>query len=128
MLVKKKVEPLRSRIDYRQLNRVHLEVIATFYYNRLLEGFSLIAIPLTKLTQTNVTFELGEDFERSFQELQRRLTSAPIIIFSNVNEGFVVYTDASRMDFDCILMRDRKVIAYTSRPLKIYRQNYQLLI
>ena len=39
------------------------------YYKGLKERFFRIATPLTKLIQGNVTFELGEDFERSFQEL-----------------------------------------------------------
>lgn len=68
------------------------------YYMRFAEGFYRIASPLVHLTQRNVTFELIEDFERNFQKLQRRLSSVPIIFISNGGEGFVVYTDVSRME------------------------------
>nr|GEU96527.1 putative reverse transcriptase domain-containing protein [Tanacetum cinerariifolium] len=36
------------------------------YYRRFIEGFSLIAKPLTKLTQKNKTYEWGEEEEESF--------------------------------------------------------------
>ncbi|GJY63483.1 putative reverse transcriptase domain-containing protein [Tanacetum coccineum] len=39
-------------------------------------------------------------------------------------EDFVVYCDASRIGLGCVLMQRGKVIAYASRQLKIYKQNY----
>ena len=66
------------------------------YYRRFVEGFSRIAQPLTKLTKKNMKFVWGDDCEQSFQELKRRLTSAPILTIPSGSERFVVYTDASR--------------------------------
>ncbi|RVX14555.1 Transposon Ty3-G Gag-Pol polyprotein [Vitis vinifera] len=43
------------------------------YYRRFIEGFSKIALPLTKLTQKGVKFEWSDDCECSFQELKNRL-------------------------------------------------------
>nr|GFB25086.1 putative reverse transcriptase domain-containing protein [Tanacetum cinerariifolium] len=37
---------------------------------------------------------------------------------------FVVYCDASNQGFGCVLMQRGKVIAYTSRQLKIHEKNY----
>ena len=48
------------------------------YYRRFIEGFSKIALPLTRLTQKGVKFEWSNDCERSFQELKNRLVTAPI--------------------------------------------------
>nr|GEZ89831.1 hypothetical protein [Tanacetum cinerariifolium] len=39
-------------------------------------------------------------------------------------EDFVIYCDASNQGFRCVLMQRNKVIAYTSRQLKIYEKNY----
>ena len=74
------------------------------YYRRFVEGFSRIAQPLTKLTKKNMKFVWGDDCEQSFQELKRRLTSAPILTIPSGSEGFVVYTDASRKGLGCVLM------------------------
>ena len=62
------------------------------YYRRFVEGFSRIAQPLTNLTKKNVKFVWGDDCEQSFQELKRRLTSAPILTIPSGSDEFVVYT------------------------------------
>ncbi|GKA31268.1 putative reverse transcriptase domain-containing protein [Tanacetum coccineum] len=41
------------------------------YYRRFIEGFSLIAKPLTKLTQKNKRFEWGADEDEAFQKLKQ---------------------------------------------------------
>ena len=69
-------------------------------------------------------FVWGNDCEQSFQELKRRLTSAPILTIPSGDEGFMVYTDASRKGLGCVLMQERKVIAYASRQLKSCELNY----
>ena len=94
------------------------------YYRRFMEGFSRITQPLTNLTKKNVKFVWGDDCEQSFQELKRRLTSAPILTIPSGDEGFMVYTDASRKGLGCVLMQEGKVIAYVSRQLKSYELNY----
>ncbi|GJW15373.1 putative reverse transcriptase domain-containing protein [Tanacetum coccineum] len=65
------------------------------YYQRFIEGFSLIAKPLTKLTQKNKKYEWGEDKEEAFQMSKQKLCSAPILALLEGSEDFVVYCDAS---------------------------------
>ncbi|XP_040374086.1 uncharacterized protein LOC121052704 [Rosa chinensis] len=48
------------------------------YYRRFVQDFSRLAAPLTKLTRKGAKFFWSEDCEQSFQELKRRLTSAPV--------------------------------------------------
>ncbi|XP_022760916.1 uncharacterized protein LOC111307165 [Durio zibethinus] len=43
------------------------------YYRRFVEGFSQIAVPLTRLTQKRAKFEWTKECEQSFQELKQRL-------------------------------------------------------
>ena len=50
------------------------------YYKRFIEDFSWLAAPMTRLTRKEVQFVWDDSCERAFQELKRRLTSAPIII------------------------------------------------
>jgi hypothetical protein len=38
--------------------------------------------------------------------------------------NFVVYSDASKKGLGCVLMQNNNVIAYASRQLKPYEQNY----
>ncbi|KAL3523596.1 hypothetical protein ACH5RR_016430 [Cinchona calisaya] len=94
------------------------------YYRKFVEGFSVIAIPLTRLTQKRSKFEWTSECERSFQELKQKLISAPILTLPSGMGGFTTYSDASSKGLGCVLMQNEKVIAYASRQLKPYEQNY----
>ena len=50
------------------------------YYMRFIEDFSGLAVPMIRLTQKEAMFEWNDLCEKAFQELKRRLTSAPILI------------------------------------------------
>ena len=94
------------------------------YYRRFVENFSRIAAPMTKLTRKDVSFVWDDTCEEAFNELKRRLTSAPVLVVPNPEVMYTVYTDASRSGLGCVLMQEGKVIAYASRQLKPHEQNY----
>ena len=94
------------------------------YYRKFVANFSKLAMPLTMLTRKGKKFEWTEDCEKSFQELKKRLTSAPILTIPDGDEGFVIYSDASKMGLNIVLKQNGKVIAYASRQLKNYEKNY----
>ena len=62
--------------------------------------------------------------QQSFQELKKKLTSAPILVIPSGGEGFVVYSDASLQGLGCVLMQNERVVAYASRQLKPHEKNY----
>ena len=45
------------------------------YYKRFVEGFSRLALPLTKLTRKSQDFVWDAQCEASFQDLKKRLRS-----------------------------------------------------
>ncbi|WRX28972.1 Reverse transcriptase domain - like 10 [Theobroma cacao] len=94
------------------------------YYQRFVQGFSLMAAALTHLTCKGVKFEWDDVCESQFQELKNRLTSVPVLTLLVSGKGFVVYSDASKLGLGCVLMQDEKVIAYASRQLKKHEANY----
>jgi transposase InsO family protein len=94
------------------------------YYRRFVEGFSVLAAPLTQLLQKGAKFEWTPERQRSFEELKRRLVSAPILAMPKPDTEYSVYTDASRHGFGCVLMQDGHVIAYASRQLRTHERNY----
>ncbi|GAU36214.1 hypothetical protein TSUD_363690 [Trifolium subterraneum] len=59
-------------------------------------------------------------YYRSFQELKKKLTTAPVLILPDAKELFVVYCDASKLGIGGVLMQKGKVVAYASRQLKDY--------
>ncbi|GJZ29220.1 putative reverse transcriptase domain-containing protein [Tanacetum coccineum] len=94
------------------------------YYRRFIEGFSKIAMSMTKLTQKNVNFDWGEKDEAAFQLIKQKLCSAPILALPKGSKNFIVYCDVSHKGLGPILMQNQKVIAYASRQLKIHEKNY----
>ena len=94
------------------------------YYRRFIEGFSQKAAPMTKLLRKGVPFDWNDKCEQSFQELKKRLTTAPVLALPEPGKAFIVYCDASRVGLGCVLMQDGRAIAYASRQLKPHEQNY----
>ncbi|KAL2250218.1 UNVERIFIED_CONTAM: Retrovirus-related Pol polyprotein from transposon [Sesamum indicum] len=94
------------------------------YYRRFVKDFSIIAKPLTNLLKKNAPFNWNEKCAQSFEELKKRLTSAPILALPSGDGGYVVFTDASRQGLGCVLMQHGRVIAYASRQLRPHEINY----
>ncbi|XP_047268064.1 uncharacterized protein LOC124898462 [Capsicum annuum] len=96
------------------------------YYRQFVESFSSIAAPLSKLTQKKVKFSRSDICEESFEKSKVKLTLTPILTLPEVNNGFVVYYDLSRVGLGCVLMQHGKVIAYASWHLKMHEKNYPI--
>nr|GEZ87531.1 putative reverse transcriptase domain-containing protein [Tanacetum cinerariifolium] len=94
------------------------------YYRRFIEGFSKIAISMTKLTQKDVKFDWGDKQVAAFQQIKQKLCSAPILALPKGSEDFLVYYDASIQGLGDVLMQRENVIAYASRQLKVHEKNY----
>ena len=94
------------------------------YYMWFVKDFSKIAKPMTSLMKKTTKFKWDEECARAFEELKRRLTTAPVLALPEGNKRLEVYTDASKNGLGCVLMQDRRVIAYASRQLKPNEVNY----
>jgi hypothetical protein len=84
------------------------------YYRRFIEGFSKISMPMTKLLKKDKKFEWTSACEASFQELKKQLTTAPILVMSDMEKSFSIYCDASSQGLGCVLMQDGHVVVYAS--------------
>ena len=83
------------------------------YYRRFVEGFSILTAPLTALTKKDRKYDWTDKCEQSFQELKRRLTSAPILVLPTDDTDFTVYCDASKISLEAMLIQNGRVIAYS---------------
>jgi hypothetical protein len=94
------------------------------YYRRFIEGFSKIVKPLTSLLEKDKKFEWSEVCQNSFDELRKRLTTAPVLIMPDIHKSFDTYCDTSKQGLGCVLMQEGHVIAYASRQLRKHERNY----
>ncbi|WVZ51702.1 hypothetical protein U9M48_002817 [Paspalum notatum var. saurae] len=94
------------------------------YYRRFIKSFSRIAKPMTSLLEKGVPFHWTKERQAAFDELKKRLTTAPVLTLPDLTKSFTVYCDASKEGLGCVLMQEGKVIAYASRQLRKHEVNY----
>jgi hypothetical protein len=94
------------------------------YYQRFIEGFSKISKLMTELLEKDKKFEWTSAYEASFQELKKRLTTAPILVMPNIEKLFSIYCDTPGQGLGCVLLQDGHVVAYASRWLRKNEAHY----
>jgi hypothetical protein len=66
------------------------------------------------LIDCDMKFKWMPDCKASFQELNKRLTTASILVMPNMEKPFSIYYDASGQGIGCVLMQYGRVIGYAS--------------
>src|SRR3954466_5148678 len=108
----------------KSVKEVHSFLGLAGYYRRFIENFSKVAKPMTELLKKDKKFAWSEGCELSFQELKKRLVTAPVLCLPDLEKDFQVYCDASHHGLGAVLMQEEKVVAYASRQLKTHEVNY----
>ncbi|WVZ74548.1 LOW QUALITY PROTEIN: hypothetical protein U9M48_022716, partial [Paspalum notatum var. saurae] len=116
-----KIKAVQDWVAPRNVSEIRGFLGLAGYYRRFVKNFSKIARPLGKLLSKGATFEWTNKCRLGFEELKKRLTTAPILIMP---DPFTVSCDASRQGLGCVLMQEGHVVAYASRQLREHEQNY----
>ncbi|UYV70790.1 K02A2.6-like [Cordylochernes scorpioides] len=86
------------------------------YYRRFVPGFSNIARPLHRLTESGRPFSWTIDCERAMDKLKQALSSPPMLAYPDPGEPFILDTDASNTGIGAVLSQTQdgveRVIAY----------------
>ncbi|KAA3483460.1 DNA/RNA polymerases superfamily protein [Gossypium australe] len=82
----------------------------TGYYRRFIEGFSLIAAPLTKLLRKGVPFVWTDKQQECFEKLKKILTEAPILIQPEAGKEFTMYCDVSHTGLGSVRLEDLETL------------------
>ncbi|GJT96503.1 putative reverse transcriptase domain-containing protein [Tanacetum coccineum] len=113
--------------------RLGLTMRSVFWMKKSIEVVFMLILPReaikscvapTTPTEKNRKYEWGKEEEEAFHTLKQKLCSTPILALPQGTEDFVVYCDASLKGYGVVLMQREKVIAYASRQLKVYEENY----
>ena len=124
----KKVEAVQNWPVPRSVSQVRSFVGLITYYRRFVKDFSQIARPLYELTRKRVRFVWGSAQQAAFDELKRRLVTAPILCLPEPEGEWILDTDASLHGIGSVLSQrvngQERVIAYFSRVLSPAERNY----
>ena len=77
------------------------------YYRKFVPRFSDIARPLNALTRKVVEFERTPICQESFEVLKASLMTEPILTYPDPNLPYVLFTDASKYAWDCVLTQEK---------------------
>jgi len=55
--------------------------------------------------------------------MKKCLTTVLVLVILDTEKMFEVYCDASYQGLGCILMQEKRVVAYASRQLKVHEKN-----
>ena len=76
------------------------------YYRKFIPKFSDVARPLTNLTKKDIQFEWTPECQLTFQLLKDLLLTEPILKYPDPNKPYVLYTDASKYAWSCVLTQE----------------------
>jgi hypothetical protein len=96
------------------------------FYRRFVKDFSTIAAALNNLTKKDVPFVWGDEQDRAFQELKRKLCEAPLLQLPDFRKTSEIECDASGIGIGGVLIQEGKPIAYFSEKLNGPHLNYSV--
>jgi hypothetical protein len=94
------------------------------YYRRFIKDFSKIAKPTMKLFEKNKAFEWTAECQPSFEELKKRLASAPLLVLPDLTKKFDIYCDASPRGLGCVYFKSLNYNNFLYGTIYIYISCY----
>ena len=119
-----KVVVIQDWEESRTIHEVQSFLGLANYYRRFVEGYSKIAAPLTDLLKKSKVWKWTERCQATFDEIKRRLVTAPVLRLPDFEKDFEVQTDASDFAIGGVLMQEGHPIAYESHKLQDRGRRY----
>ena len=132
-LIKPSVEKTKAVKNFpkpRNVKEVQSFLGLAGFFRKFIEGFALIAKPLSDLTKKDTVFTFGHSQEKAYNELKEKLCSDPTLKLYNPEAYTELHTDASKFGYGAILMQkdsnDNMLhpIYYLSYKTSTAEQNY----
>lgn len=123
-----KVTAITQREPPRNLKQLQSFLQTCSWYRRFIPRFAEITHPLTRLTRKDAAWEWGPNQKIAYSQLQKALTTAPILQAANHALPYTLRTDASAYALGAALLQgegtQERPIEYASRLLLPAERNY----
>ena len=101
------------------------------YYWKFIRNYSKKARPLTQLTEKSVEFVWGPEQEETWQFLKEELVRAPILMYPDPKEQFILNMDASGYGIRAVMSHihdgRERVITNRSKVLTKEERRYRVI-
>ena len=105
--VPEKLESIQKMLPPRTPNEVKQFLGLIGYYRKFIPRFSDLARPLNALTRKDTVFEWTQICQESFELLKSKLMTEPILTYPDPNLPYVLFTDASKYAWACVLTQEK---------------------
>jgi hypothetical protein len=89
----RKIEAIKNYGTPRNATELRRFLGMAGYYINFVEGYQIIAKPLTYLTGTRVKWEWEKDQREAFEKIKKELMDAPVLAYPNMEQPFTLTTD-----------------------------------
>jgi hypothetical protein len=120
----KKVEAVLSWLVPKNVHNVKSFIGLVNYFQKFIEHYSEIAVPLTNLTRKSHPWVWTGRCQDAFKLLKQKLTEAPLLRTPDESLPYEVVTDASDLGLG-VLLQEGQPVAFESRKLNDAELNYQ---
>jgi len=87
------------------------------YLARFLNNLADILAPITELTKKNVEFRWTRECDGAFQEIKKKITTAPVLAYFDPTKPLEVQVDSSKEALGAVLLQHGQPIEFASRKL-----------
>ena len=105
--VPEKLDSIQAMLSPRNPKEVKQFLGLIGYYRKFVPCFSDLARPLNALTQKNTVFNWTQICQESFELLKTSLMTEPILTYPDPNLPYVLFTDASKYAWACVLTQEK---------------------
>jgi hypothetical protein len=122
----KKVEAVQTWPVPKNVNDVRFFLGLVNYFQKFIEHYSEIAVPLTNLTRKASAWNWTGRCQDAFELLKQKLVEAPLLRTPNKRLPYEVVMDASDLGLSAVLLQEGHHVAFESRKLNSAELNYNV--